>query len=98
MCRSEKNVSILWMLPLGREERTTEVLRRVGVGDGLGIACGQNDGANVRGVAAVGSADGERVRPHLFVRQPVRADDARGAKFALELLHLPEGSQFQIDN
>ena len=86
-------------LPMfGQEERATKLLRRVSVRERFGLTGGQDNGAHVRGVATIGSACGQRVRPHLFIRQTMGADALRGGELLRKQLYLGKRSQFKINN
>ena len=68
------------------------------VGQRACMGRGHYDGANIGIVAAVGGAGREGVRPHLFIREPVRTHDGGSGKFAVELLDVFNAGKFQVHN
>src|SRR5213078_2342941 len=96
--RNKKGAPLSAPFCFGREERTTEPLRRVGLGHSFDIGGGQHYRAHVRAVTAVAGARGQGLCPHFFIGQPMRAYNGGAGKLVLDPLYLGNVCQFEVHN
>ena len=71
-------------------------LSGVGVRDRPGLCRSQDNRTDIAVVAAISGPGRERLRPHLFVGQPVCTDDGGRRKLTSELVDLINARKFQV--